>query len=128
MEKFNQWNTVKQNTHQKKERVFFHERDVWFCRVGQNVGFEQNGKGENFLRPIIIIKKFNNEVFLGVPLTSKKKEGIFYSFLSGINNTDNYAILSQIKLLDAKRLEYRAGMAKQEEFERLKKDLIRLIK
>jgi mRNA interferase MazF len=63
MEKFDQWNTVKQNTHQKKERVFFHEREIWFLSIGQNIGFEQNGKGSNFLRPVLILKQFSNEVF-----------------------------------------------------------------
>ena len=31
--------------------------------MGFNVGFEQDGRGAQFSRPIVIFKKFNNEVF-----------------------------------------------------------------
>ena len=46
--------------------------------MGKNIGFEQDGKGENFVRPVVIIKGFNKNMFFGIPLSTKMKEGKFY--------------------------------------------------
>jgi len=66
---FHNWHTKKSDLHENKVRLYFHKRDVWFTSVGANIGFEQDGKGEEFLRPIVVFKKFNNETLWGIPLT-----------------------------------------------------------
>jgi len=64
MEKnYKNWHKKKTKINNEKERPYFHEREIWFCNLGLNIGFEQDGVGEDFLRPIIIIRKFNNEIF-----------------------------------------------------------------
>jgi molybdopterin-guanine dinucleotide biosynthesis protein len=75
---FDIWNTKKQLLDKKDNIIKFRERDVLFISVGKNIGFEQNGKGEEFLRPVVVLKKFSSYSFIGTPLTSKNKEGIFY--------------------------------------------------
>ena len=75
---FDNWNEVKKSTNIDKVIRNFKEREIFYMKMGQNVGFEQNGKGENFVRPVIILKKFNKEMFFGVPLSSQYKEGKFY--------------------------------------------------
>ena len=39
-----------------------------------NIGYEQDGSGNDFIRPVVIIRKFNNEIFWGVPLTKTRKK------------------------------------------------------
>jgi len=70
--------------------------------VGKNIGYEQNGKGDEFLRPVLIIKKFNKRFFLGILLTKQGKNNNYYFKL----NENSFAILSQIKVFDAKRMKY----------------------
>ena len=41
--------------------------------MGVNIGFEQDGTGSNFDRPVLILKGFNKESFFGVALTGKKE-------------------------------------------------------
>jgi mRNA interferase MazF len=53
------------------ERVFFHEKEIWWCSTGSNVGSEEDGKGEDFARPVLIFKKFNKGIFWAIPLTTK---------------------------------------------------------
>ena len=83
--------------------------------------FEQDGNGEDFLRPIVITRKFNNEIFWGIPLTksknktNKRAEKYYFSF-SFIDNIKSVAILSQIRLIDARRLSYLAGEVSQDDF------------
>ncbi len=75
---FQKWHSKKAKVDKVENRPFFHEREIWFCHLGVNVGFEQDGSGEEFLRPIVIIKKFSNEVFWAVPLTKTDKRTKFY--------------------------------------------------
>ena len=125
---FKNWHGQKQKIENDRPRVFFNEREIWFCYLGENVGFEQDGRGEEFLRPIIVLKKFNNEVLWTVPLTRTKKKGEYYfrfSFSSGDDTSS--AILSQVRLVDAKRLKYKIGSMKVSDFEILKNKIRQLL-
>ncbi len=121
------WGTIKTNVHNNKERPFFHEREVWFCTLGENVGFEQDGRGENYLRPVVVVRKFNNAVCLVVPLTKNQKKGIHYFSFSYKDDLVSTAILSQVRLIDAKRLDYKSGFISETDFEALKQKLKQLI-
>lgn len=123
------WTPVKAKIHNTESvRPGFHEREIWYCHLGENIGFEQDGKGDDFLRPVIILRKFNNEILWAIPLTSAIKESPYYFVISfGENKTKSSAILSQIRLIDAKRLGYTIGEVGKEEFEELKKKLKELI-
>jgi mRNA-degrading endonuclease toxin of MazEF toxin-antitoxin module len=126
---FKIWTPEKEKlNNNENSRPGFHEREIWYCHLGENIGFEQDGKGDQFLRPIIVLRKFNNEVLWSIPLTSAIKKPPYYFVVSfGDNNTKSSAILSQIKLIDAKRLAYTIGEVGKEEFEGLKKKLKELI-
>ncbi len=124
---FTGWHVQKSNIHENKIRLHFHERDVWFTSVGANIGFEQDGKGEEFLRPIVILKKFNNETLWGITLTSKTKTGEYYfSFKHDIDRVST-ANLSQLRLIDSKRLKYQIGSMCEDDFAELKKRVVDLV-
>lgn len=96
--KFDEWNICKKLIDGEKNTKIVKERDIVFLSIGENVGFEQNGKGKDFLRPVLVYKKFSSNVFLGIPLTKVKKDGEFYlSFF--FKEKISTAILSQIRLL-----------------------------
>jgi mRNA-degrading endonuclease toxin of MazEF toxin-antitoxin module len=135
MEKdFKKWMEQKAKIHNDKIRPFFHEREVWFSSLGENVGFEQDGNGEGFMCPVLILKKFNNEVVWVLPLTRTDKTGKYYFRISLIANDgkidDNpsVVILSQLRLIDVKRLQYKIGTATKDEFTKIKEALVALLK
>lgn len=123
MKEFKEWGELKPQIHGAKKNVYFHQREIWYVALGENIGFEQNGKGEKFKRPVIILKKFNKHCFLAVPLTTQKKEGKYYFQISEIKGKQNYAILSQIRLISSKRLITKIGMIPQTEFKNLKQKI-----
>lgn len=125
---FTHWHDRKEVIHCKKRRPFFRERDVWFCSLGVNVGFEQDGRGQQFLRPVVIVRKFNNEICWGLPLTKNAKQGPYYLSISPVAGREASAvILSQLRLIDVKRLQYKVGAVSEEEFREIKKRLIALL-
>lgn len=127
MEKnFTEWNSEKTKIHQTSSRVFFHEREVWWCRIGLNVGYEQDGKGDNFARPAIIFKKFNNEVCWVIPLSTKTKDGKFYIPVDLGDDTERVAIVSQLRLVDAKRLYQKIGVLNGGDYKRVQSAIINL--
>ena len=119
---FKNWHTEKNDLHENKVRAFFHEREVWFASIGVNVGFEQDGRGGKFLRPVIILKKFNNEVLWCIPLTKNQKKGKYY-FSFQLEEETSTAILSQIRLVDSKRLQYKMGDIAMKDFDQIKEKL-----
>lgn len=125
MNDFDRWNKIKQKTNNSNSLVMIKEGEICWCKFGLNIGFESFGKGEYFSRPVLIIKKFSKDVFWGIPLTSKYKEGSWYFYL---NNHDKTLILNQMKLLDRKRLQSRITEISEKQLEEIKNKIIKLLK
>lgn len=107
MEKdFDGWNKIKKETDTREDvgSVYFREREIWWVRLGVNIGFEQDGTNDNFERPVVVIKKYNPHVLLVVPLSTTNKRGAYYFPIGKIEDKNAVAILSQIRLIDSKRL------------------------
>ena len=124
---FKEWHERKNNLeHTESARLFFHERDVWWCCLGANIGFEQDGKGEKFARPVLVFKKFNNEVFWALPLSTRVKNGKFYALVNLPDGMPRVAILSQLRLVDARRLIDKIGLIDSKNYADIQKAVIRL--
>lgn len=126
--RFDEWNETKKIVHIKTVSAHFREREIYVSTMGSNIGFEQDGKGDGFVRPILVLRKFSKQSFIGIPLTSVIKEDMFHYGFSFIEGKMSYAILSQVRLFDAKRLERKLGMVHEEDFEKLKIKLKELMK
>jgi mRNA interferase MazF len=120
------WHERKTWLNNEKPRVFFHEREVWWCSLGSNVGFEQDGKGAQFSRPVLVFKKFNNEVFWAIPFTTKNKAGKFYSLVDVANVGRQSVVLSQIRLVDSKRLLTKLGNVSKRDYAEIQKAIMNL--
>lgn len=99
---FDRWNERKKYIHGKEHVPFFHEREVWWCSLGLNIGYEQDG-GEGFERPMLVVRKFNKDVFWALPFTTSRKQNQYH--LPVFSEEGSVVILSQLRLLSSKRLE-----------------------
>ena len=132
-DRFEEWNTEKQVIHAKPFGEFYvNAREIWFVKMGQNIGFEENGKDE-FLRPVLVLKKVGN-MFFAVALTSRGKDNnIFYHKFEDIYlhnpryKDSSYAILSQVRVLDKRRFFKYAGTVLETEFQNIKQKLKALL-
>ena len=127
--RFEKWNKEKQEIHNAEKRNFFvNTREIWFTKMGQNIGYEENGKDE-FLRPVLVLKKVGN-LFFVVALTTKGKiKNRFYHKINQLElhnpkyQDSSYVILSQAKVMDKKRFFENAGNVSISEFEIIKEKL-----
>lgn len=124
---FNNWNEKKKKMHIDKQRPFFHEQEIWFCSLGANIGFEQDGRGDDFLRPVLVLKKFNNEVCWTLSMTKNAKSGKYYHTIFLDGREPSALILSQIRLVDAKRLAYKIGSVEKQNFMIIKEKIKQLL-
>lgn len=124
---YDKWNNTKQNLTRKKETIYFKEREIYWANIGENIGFEQNGKGDDFTRPLLIFKKFSKNIFFGIPLSTKKKNGSFFFEFSFQENKKSTALLIQTRMYDVKRLDKKIGKMTNSDFSRLTKEFKDLI-
>ncbi len=124
--KFSEWNELKIQLHNNKKEQYFKERDIFWVSIGVNIGFEQDGKGEIFSRPVLIVKKYGKNIFFGIPLSTQLKEGSFF-FDFELDGQKSSTLLVQARIYDAKRLENKIGKISVEDFKRLKTKLGELL-
>ncbi len=104
-----QWFTVKLGLHKINRHPKVNEGEVWWCNFGENVGVEINGKHKLFLRPVIILKKYNQHFFLGLPMTSQiQHTGSWYVHFK-FQDKERVCVLSQGRSLSVNRLYKRMG-------------------
>ena len=125
MKDFDSWNELKKKIEGEKNNPdkFPKEGEVWMSNLGKNIGFEQNGSGDNFSRPVLITKKFNNHMFWAIPLSTKQKSFDFYFNYNDPNGQKVSAILAQMKLISIKRLKRKLYDVPHELFKEIKSKL-----
>ena len=117
---FDGWNQVKKLTHEEQPRLYT-VREIWWCQLGVNIGTEQDGSGEKFLRPVIILRGFGPEACLVVPLTTSEREHPLRISVGTIDGRLARANLSQIRVVDTRRLVEKVGFLGKEIFITLRK-------
>ena len=125
MKDFNRWNELKKKIDEKNNVLdnFPKEGEVWMSDVGLNIGYEQNGSEDNFSRPMLIVKKFNNHMFWAIPLSTKQKDFDFYFNYTDPNDQKVSAILAQMKLVSVKRLKRDIYVVSDKLFDEIRKKL-----
>ena len=91
------------------------------------MGSEMDGSGVRYSRPVLIIKKTTPNTCLCIPLTTKQGQG---SDFVGIDLGDGVlrkAILSQIKLIDTKRLREIIAVIDYDQFQKIKRAVVDML-
>jgi mRNA interferase MazF len=123
MKDFDGWNERKKNLDSKALQRLYKERDIWWCSLGLNVGREHNGTSANFLRPILIIKGLSKNICLIAPITTSKKSHFYRISLGFVTGVESKVVLSQIRVIDTKRLVEKINTLDKANFETIKKSL-----
>lgn len=124
---FDTWNGLKKHLHSAGSNCYYHEREIWWCSLGINIGYEEDGKGSQSERPILVVKGFSRQLCWVVPLSASPKSNIFYVPIGLVDGKPVSAMVSHMRPIDTKRFINRIGYLDQELFDRTKqaiKDLL----
>ncbi len=117
---FDRWNEVKKYTNNGRPRLYT-VREIWWCRLGVNVGTEQDGKGDWYSRPCVILRGFGPDACLVVPLTTSVREHPLRVPIGVVEQSVACANISQIRVVDTRRLEVKIGFLEKDMFLKLRK-------
>lgn len=122
IKRFDQWNEVKKRTNIIERRLKLKPRDIFWLKIGQNIGNEEYGKGKDFIRPVVIIRQLTSDLFVGVPTTStKKQDNDYFHTIRYMNHKkediQSTAMLLQFKTFSKKRLLSKMGTVNKNEFD-----------
>jgi mRNA interferase MazF len=125
---FYRWNEIKKATDAADEtaRLYFREGEIWWVRLGRNIGYEANGKSREFTRPIIVLKKYNQYSFLALPLTTAANPNPYRLPIGIVNGKHAFATLSQLRNIDSKRLVRKIAHVEADALDAMKKEASRI--
>lgn len=107
VKRFAVWGSVKEYIEHRKQPLF-RERNIYWSYFGENIGVELCGKSDFFLRPVLILRKFNSAHCLVAPLSRQLKEGDWFVNFN-YQGKATRVLLNQIKVMSTKRLQRRIG-------------------
>lgn len=117
VKRFRAWSKLKVKLHYNENLpAGYKERDIWWVSIGHNVGVEEDGKGENFAHPVMVVRGFSRYQFWGIPLSTAEKEGEYYHKFMVCGKVST-ALLSQLRVYDTRRFINKYGMAIKRDFE-----------
>ncbi|GAB5417026.1 MAG: hypothetical protein Crog4KO_18920 [Crocinitomicaceae bacterium] len=127
---FDRWNEKKKKLAVISKKHLFKEGDVWWISLGLNIDSESYGKGEEFRRPVLVLRKLSGSNFIGIPLSSRLKQGTWFAEVK-ILGEDQTALLYQVRMFSSNRLQRRLTTLEDNDFNQIKeklKDLLELSK
>jgi mRNA interferase MazF len=122
---FDNWNEKKKALNDLGESKLYHARELWWCNLGINVGFEEDGTGSDYERPILILKGLSANTCFVLPLTTSKNRHPMRIPIGIIEKEgkENSVIISQMRIVDTRRLKDKIGFLDKEKFELIRKTI-----
>ncbi len=120
MEVYDEWNEVKKSTQEKHRKLGIKPREIFWLKIGHNLGSEEYGKGKDFARPVIIVRRLTSDLFIGIPITTTIKNNDYFHSFTYNNKTrgdiDNSAMILQVRTYSIKRVLSKIGIVNKQDF------------
>jgi len=113
--KFKKW-CIEKTRINSLENPNYTVREIWWCKLGTNIGVEQDGTGGNFTRPAVILKGFGKDSCLIAPLTTSTKKHYLRIPVGIVDGKQATVNISQIRIIDTKRLYLKIGFLDKKYF------------
>ncbi|MBQ6461129.1 type II toxin-antitoxin system PemK/MazF family toxin [Candidatus Saccharibacteria bacterium] len=104
----------------------YHESEIYWCYLGENIGSEQDGSAPLYTRPALIVKGFSKTLVWCIPISSKKEKS---KYTMPVKNryVDGILLLSQIRAIDTLRLGDYCGTINNSTLHSVKRAIARII-
>lgn len=120
VKRFIEWIRLKKKLHVNSFYIpHVCENQIWWASIGENIGYEINGKSMLFTRPVIIFKKLTRGFYFVIPTSTQDKNGSWYV---GFKHKGRFmvACLHQARTIDYRRLSTLIGEIDSSDAERIK--------
>jgi mRNA interferase MazF len=119
LKRFLDWISLKERLHSKFSKApNVCEGELWWASIGENVGFEIDGKSDLFSRPVIIFRKLSHCFYFVIPISTQLKNGSWYVQFD-LKDVVNTACLHQARSIDYRRLSSKLGELEPGDLERV---------
>ena len=122
---FDRWNQAKKKLNADVEPLYFREGEIWWVHLGVNIGYEIDGKKENFARPVIVLRKYNKYSFLALPLTTSPKLNPWKLPIGLVAGKQAFAVLSQLRNIDSRRLYQKIAWIEPEQLQIIRAETLK---
>ena len=126
MNLYDNWNLKKQKINRKKSFLNPKIREIWWCTFGVNIGREIYGKGEDFLRPVLVINTEMDSMFIGIPLTSKLYPDLHKKTIITADGKKHGILFYQIKSFDRRRLVKKMYIISKNKYKKIFKNFVKI--
>ena len=117
---YDKWNKIKKEVQSNKRNLGIKPREIFWAKIGHNVGSEEYGKGVNFARPVLVVRKLTKDLFIGIPTTTRLKHNDYFHQVKYNSKQDGIIEVSimilQFKVFSTKRLMNKIGMINKDDF------------
>jgi mRNA interferase MazF len=130
MQEYDKWNEVKKETIQNKRKLGIKPREIFWVKIGQNIGDEEYGKGEIFSRPVLVVRQLTSDLFIGIPITTALKDDDYFhlfEFATKKGISKNSAMILQLRTYSKKRITDKIGKMNIDDFKKIQDKLIKMI-
>ena len=121
------WAKVAEGVELRKCRDDVKPGAVYWCNLGVGIGSEMLGKGNKFMRPVLVLAKIDTRLLLVLPITSREKLGPHYTevYLNGVPES---LVLYQIFTIDSRRITDFIDEVPPDAFREVKRNFLKLLK
>ena len=123
MKKYDEWNEIKKKVAKNSRKLGIKPREIFWVKIGQNIGSEEYGKDKEFVRPVIIVRKLTSDLFIGIPVTSSLKDNAYFHKFKYKNKTkgmvENSAMIVQFRTYSIKRVLSKIGKIDIDNFKQI---------
>ena len=123
---FDRWNEKKKEIEKFEEEILFRTGEIWWCSVGVNIRTESCGKGIDYQRPVLVLRKLSSDSFIGIPVSSQEKIGSWFIDIT-MNGEKRCLLLYQIRMFSSNRFQHRLAILNDHDFRRVKEKLKTLL-
>jgi mRNA interferase MazF len=122
---FDSWNNFKKILETIDFDIPFFEGEIWSAAIGINIDIEIDGKGKNFERPVVIVKKFSKKHAWVVPVSRvvDVKDGIHIRIVNDNLEINSTALIPQLQRISSRRFLYRLGKLNIEQFLAIRREI-----
>ena len=101
----------------------YREGNVYWFNLGENIGVEEDGKGDLFSRPALAVRGFSGNLIWIVPLSHTSRSGEYYHRFT-FKGDPGAALLSQLRSIDTARISGRSlGKISDKDFRQIRHKL-----